>query len=196
VDTREAILKTAAQLFSTLGYANTSLAQVAREARVSKALIFWHFESKEQLFRAALQQSLEPYFINVVAELDDLDEVGQIRKLIDLYYEFVREHLFSVKLVLSVLLREEKHPDDMVGRIGELFRVYSSLLTECIRGAREKGVFHQTVDPEGEAAVIMAALNGVLVQSFLEKAELDPLPLLEHLKTTHIDRLLAHVSRP
>ncbi len=190
MDTRDAILNTAAQLFSTLGYANTSLSQVAKEAHVSKALIFWHFENKEQLFRAALQQSLEPYFINVFADLDDLDEVGQIRKLVDLYYEFVSTHLFSVKLVLSLLLREEKHPDDLVGRIVELFRVYSNLLVECIRSGREKGTFRPDVDPQQEAGVLMASLNGLLVQSFLNEAGLPSGPLLEHLKTGHLERLL------
>jgi AcrR family transcriptional regulator len=190
VDTRETILQTAAHLFSTCGYANTSLSQVAKEARVSKALIFWHFENKEQLFRAALQLTLEPYFINVVADLDDLDEVAQIRKLIDLYYEFVNDHLFSIKLVLSLLLREEKHPDDVVARIGQLFRVYSSLLEEILESGRQKGLFRSSLRPAQEAGLIMAALNGVLVQSFLQEPALDPQPLLTHLKTSYIDRLL------
>ena len=189
MDTRESILQTAAHLFSTLGYGNTSLSHVAKEARVSKALILWHFDNKEQLFHAALQQSLEPYFINVVADLDDLDEVDQIRKLIDLYYEFVRTHLFSVKLLLSFLLREEKHPDDVVGRIGQLFRVHASLLAEAFESGRQKGLFRSSVSPTQEASLIMATLNGILVQSFLQEASLDPGPLLTHLKTTFIERL-------
>jgi len=189
VDTRETILETAAHLFSTLGYTKTSLSQVAREAHVSKALILWHFENKERLFSAALQRTLEPYFINVVTDLDQLDEVEQIRKLIDLYYEFVDDHLFSIKLVLSLLLREEKHPDDVVVRIGQLFRVYTNLLAEIIETGRQKGSFRANVNPQRESALIMAALNGILIQSFLQEASLDPAPLLAHLKTSFIDRL-------
>ena len=190
MEARKNILETAARLFSSVGYANTSLSQVAKEAHVSKALIFWHFENKEQLFHAALQHSLEPYFINVVSDLDDLDEVEQIRKLIDLYYEFVSTHVFSVKLVLSLLLRDEKHPDDIVGRIGQLFRVYRSLLADIIESGRNKGCFRDGVNPAQDAALIMATLNGMLIQGFLHEAALDPAPLLTHLKTTFIDRLL------
>jgi AcrR family transcriptional regulator len=190
VETRKNILETAARLFSSVGYANTSLSQVAKEANVSKALIFWHFENKEQLFHAALQHSLEPYFINVVSDLDDLDEVAQIRKLIDLYYEFVSTHVFSVKLVLSLLLRDEQNPDDIVGRIGQLFRVYRSLLADIIESGRNKGCFRERVDSAQDAALIMATLNGILIQGFLHEAALDPAPLLTHLKTTFIDRLL------
>ena len=74
MDARDKILETATRLFSTQGYGSTSLSQVAKEARVSKALIFWHFENKERLFQSALQRSLEPYFVNVVGQLDGLDE--------------------------------------------------------------------------------------------------------------------------
>ncbi|HKA31048.1 MAG TPA: TetR family transcriptional regulator, partial [Candidatus Binatia bacterium] len=68
MEAREKIITTAVRLFSAQGYANTSLSQVAKEADVSKALIFWHFDNKETLFRTAVQRTLEPYFINV---LDD-----------------------------------------------------------------------------------------------------------------------------
>src|ERR1700741_4321621 len=110
MDARDKILETATRLFSTQGYGNTSLSQVAKEAHVSKALIFWHFENKEKLFRTALQRTLEPYFINVVDELEGLSETDQIKKLIDRYYNFVSENIYSVKFFLSLILREEKHP--------------------------------------------------------------------------------------
>ncbi len=70
--TREKILATASRLFSEQGYENTSLSQVARQAKVSKALIFWHFDCKEKLYRSALRKTLEPYFIDV----DDLGRPG------------------------------------------------------------------------------------------------------------------------
>ena len=105
------------------------------------------------------------------------------------YYEFVGDHLFSIKLVLSLLLREEKRPDDVVARIGQLFHVYSSLLADIIETGRQKGIFRTHVDPQGESALIMAALNGILIQSFLQEASLDPAPLLAHLKTSFIERL-------
>jgi AcrR family transcriptional regulator len=72
MDAREKIIETAMRLFSTQGYGNTSLSQVAKEAQVSKALIFWHFENKESLFRTAVQRTFEPYIINVVDDLEGL----------------------------------------------------------------------------------------------------------------------------
>ena len=64
MDTRTKILETAARLFSKHGYESTSLSLVARDASVSKALIFWHFESKEHLYAAVLTHAIEPFRID------------------------------------------------------------------------------------------------------------------------------------
>jgi len=191
VDTRSKIPETAARLFSAQGYGDTSLAQVAKESQVSKALIFWHFEGKKDLFRTALQRTLEPYFINVVDDLEGLSEAEQIERLIDEYYAFVSKNVYSVKFFLSLLLREEKHPDDLVGHMNELQRVYRDLLADIIEGGRQKGVFRPGVTPLLDAGLIMTALHGILVQVFMgeaapEKADV----LLAHLKTTLVDTLL------
>ena len=109
LQTRDRILATAARLFSENGYEHTPLSHVAREAQVSKALVLWHFDSKEKLFRAALGRTLEPYFIDV-DELEGLDEGAQIERLVDLFYEFVRDNVYSVRFLLTLMIRGERKP--------------------------------------------------------------------------------------
>ena len=60
-DSRDEILKAATKLFASRGFHETSMSEVARAAHVSKALIFWHFKTKEDLFFAVLNRLLEPY---------------------------------------------------------------------------------------------------------------------------------------
>ena len=190
MDAREKILETATRLFSTQGYGATSLSQVAKDAKVSKALIFWHFENKEKLFQSALQRSLEPYFINVVDALDGLDELAQILKLVDLYYDFVHEHMQSIRFVLSLILRDEKQPDDPVARIGELFRIYRNLLCDILESGRQQHRFRADLDPGTEASLIMCTLNGALVERFLGNGfARGESGLLAHLKSSLAERL-------
>jgi AcrR family transcriptional regulator len=190
MDARDKILETATRLFSTQGYGSTSLSQVAKEARVSKALIFWHFENKERLFQSALQRSLEPYFVNVVGQLDGLDEAGQIHRLIDLFYEFVREHMQSIRFVLSLILREEKQPDDPVARVSELFRIFRNLLNDILESGRQKGVFRSDIHPASEASLIMCALAGALVQRFIgSDFSGESENVVAHLKQAILERL-------
>ena len=84
-DSRDEILKAAMQLFANRGFHETSMSEVAREARVSKALIFWHFKTKEELFVAVLNRLLEPYFIDFAEEAAAMDERQQILKLVESY---------------------------------------------------------------------------------------------------------------
>jgi AcrR family transcriptional regulator len=193
VDTRTKILETATRLFSTHGYTSTSLSQVAKEAQVSKALIFWHFENKEKLFRSAVQRTLEPYFINVLDELEGLSEIEQINLLIDRYYTFVSENLYSVRFFLSLILREEQHPDDLVGHMNELQRVYRNLLADILDSGRQKGIFRATANPALDAGLLVSALHGILVQGFMGRSDERERPesLLQHLKTVFVDRLRA-----
>jgi len=192
MDTRQKILSSATRLFSTQGYATTSLAQVAKEAQVSKALIFWHFASKEELFRTALTESLAPYQIDVLEALSGLDEFAQIGKLIDVYFEFVSQNVYSVRFLLSLVVREEKNLDDVLGRTTELFRIYRNLLADILQTGCEKGVFVTKVDPQADAALIMATLNGILVQGFaVGGVQADPKLLLEQFKIGLAERLLA-----
>ena len=191
MDARDKILETATRLFSTQGFGSTSLSQVAKEARVSKALIFWHFENKERLFQSALQRSLEPYFVNVVGQLDGLDEAAQIHRLIDLFYDFVREHMQSIRFVLSLILREEKQPDDPVARVAELFRIFRNLLNDILENGRQKGVFRADIDAASEASLMMCALAGALVQRFIgSDFSGESEVVVSHLKTALVERLL------
>ena len=50
--TREALVDSALDLFTERGYANTSLDEVAKRARVTKGALYHHFAGKQALFEA------------------------------------------------------------------------------------------------------------------------------------------------
>jgi AcrR family transcriptional regulator len=54
--TRRALLDSATKLFAEHGYARTSLDEIAAGARVTKGALYGHFASKQDLFRAVLQE--------------------------------------------------------------------------------------------------------------------------------------------
>ena len=54
---REQILRAAARAFGRAGFAATSLDDVAQEAGVTRAILYRHFDSKADLYRAVLDQA-------------------------------------------------------------------------------------------------------------------------------------------
>src|SRR3954464_7135384 len=58
VDERRAqLLEVATELFSKHSFEELSMAQIAREAGISKALLYHYFPSKEEFFKAALAEA-------------------------------------------------------------------------------------------------------------------------------------------
>lgn len=162
-DSRDEILKAAIRLFATRGFHETSMSEVAREARVSKALIFWHFKTKEELFLAVLNKLLEPYVIDFAEESEKLDEREQIKKLIGGYVNFVRENASSVGFFLRRFMNGEEMPDAFTEQIRRLYDLYAALLTDRIRLAQQKGLCSRSEPPEAMAHFVLAALNGLLI---------------------------------
>lgn len=69
-DTRRALIRAARRLFDQQGYAATSLDEVCRRARLTKGALYHHFDNKEDLFRAVLEQ-VEGEFVQAGASAAD-----------------------------------------------------------------------------------------------------------------------------
>ncbi|MGH7815067.1 MAG: TetR/AcrR family transcriptional regulator [Candidatus Binataceae bacterium] len=174
-DSRDEILKTATRLFANRGFHETSMSEVAREARVSKALIFWHFKTKEELFVAVLNRLLEPYYIDFAEEAAAMDERMQIRKLIEFYLLFVRDNASSVRFFLSQLLRDQRVSDSLSGQVLQLYGGYRAMLVELIERALQRGLCPQNFTPEAAAGFVLSVLNGFLIEYlFLGNTAIDP----------------------
>jgi AcrR family transcriptional regulator len=71
----EAILEAAGHLFREQGYGAVSMDQIAREAGVSKATVYAHFESKDRLFAAMIQNGCLAYAAGVMPALTEMEDV-------------------------------------------------------------------------------------------------------------------------
>jgi AcrR family transcriptional regulator len=174
-DSRDEILRAAMHLFANRGFHETSMSEVAREARVSKALIFWHFKTKEELFVAVLNRLLEPYFIDFAEEAGALDERAQIQKLVEFYLLFVRDNASSVRFFIAQMLHDQHFSESLNDQVLQLYSGYRNMLVELIGRAQQKGLCPKRFTPEAAAGFLLSALNGILIEHlFLQNSPLDP----------------------
>jgi TetR/AcrR family fatty acid metabolism transcriptional regulator len=165
-ESRDEILRAASRLFASRGFHEASMSEIARQARVSKALIFWHFKSKEELFVAVIKRLLEPFSIDFATEAQELDEREQLKRLIELYVQFVRDYTGSVRFFLTRLLRddpEQQGPASFTEQIRVLYENYRNLMVDLIKRGQEKGVCSRRLDAETAATFLLSTLNGLLV---------------------------------
>lgn len=186
MEARDKILETASRLFSAQGYDGTSLSQVAREAKVSKALIFWHFETKEHLFREVVSRTIEPYAMKL--DLEGLSEPDALAKLVDHYYQFVSRNSSSVRFFLGLFLRRDSRPEEMFAQVLEQYGLFRNQVAQVIERGQQRGTFSSRVRAAAHAGVVIAALNGMLVEGFVsEQREREAETAIAEIKETLID---------
>ncbi|MFO8009811.1 MAG: TetR/AcrR family transcriptional regulator [Dehalococcoidia bacterium] len=70
VQRKNQIIEAAAELFSQSGYHGVSVDEIARSAGVSKGNLYWHFRSKEEIFRQMFEHLTIPLFEPLLQILD------------------------------------------------------------------------------------------------------------------------------
>jgi AcrR family transcriptional regulator len=106
---REAILESALAVIAKRGYHASSIDDIAREAGVSKALIYEHFASKQDLYAVLLEQHAGHLFSALAEAISDAGRDASARLAVgfDAFYGFVEEHTVAWRL----LFREATDPE-------------------------------------------------------------------------------------
>jgi AcrR family transcriptional regulator len=87
---RELLVERATELFASQGYEGLSMSQLAREAQISKALLYHYFPSKRRLFEAALAEGAEE--LRVRTEPDPgKPPAEQLATTLDAFLQWVHE---------------------------------------------------------------------------------------------------------
>lgn len=152
------ILRTATELFAQQGYEGTKTSLIAREAGVNEAIIFRHFNSKEDLYWAVLEASCCANELNVGLKdwLDfDADPEELLCKLAEEILTRVRSNPQMMRLLLFAALENHKLSH-------RFFRQYASIkyeeLANYIRARGKSGEFRSDLDPVLAARAFMGML--------------------------------------
>lgn len=81
-DTRDKILSVANKLFSRFGFHKTSMDEIAKIARKAKGSLYYHFASKEDLFKEVVSNELINLKkqLSVIIDDTDLSASGKMKK--------------------------------------------------------------------------------------------------------------------
>ena len=173
-DGAQKILLAAEELFAAQGFSAVSINSIARNAGVSKANIFHHFENKEALYLAVLSNA-SSRMSALLADLDSGD--GNASEQIARYTQQHLKNLFDQSNVTKLMLRQvqtensEDSPKVAHDVLGENFTRFVSILEKF----QEKGELRQDIDP----AMIATLLVGSNVFYFQIQSVLDRFPEMQ-----------------
>ena len=104
--TRQQIIDAAFLEFANEGYSRTSIATVAKKAKVSKGLIYHYFGSKEEILEAIFDQLVEMGH-QMTSYPDDFTARDKIKQIIEQTFDFI-EHQSNVgKLMVGLAMQRD-----------------------------------------------------------------------------------------
>jgi len=134
-ESRAAILQAAAREFAEHGIAGARTDQIAREARVNKALLYYYFKDKETLYGAVLDDAFSGLKTTVFHVLDsDQSPRDKMLAYVGAYFDFVASNQLYPRLMQREMMRaregHSQHIDKVIknyiqpifGRVAELMR--------------------------------------------------------------------------
>ena len=160
---KEKILEAALELFAQEGFKSTSTSKVAKKAGVSEGLIFRHFENKEGLLAAIIQEGEERaklLFADIVLETDPKQV---IRKTFEIPQMMRRkkEDADFWKLQYKIKWELEQYGEH---KMEPLQRALSDAFTKL-----------GYEDPGMEAQLLLICLDGLAARYYLqENFDMDP----------------------
>ena len=163
LQTRLAILEAAGSEFARHGYAGTGLGSIVARAALTKGALFHHFPDKQALAAAWIDESLATAitarWITPLAGLTSLDALRAL----------YRSHCLALQpgdatSALVALTAETAATDPMLG--AALERIYAgwrAALAGLLEQGKTAGWIHRSIQPAGEAAMLVAAIAGFSV---------------------------------
>ncbi len=149
---RELLLSRATELFAQHGYEGLSMSQLAREANISKALLYHYFPSKRRLFEATLAEGAEELRLRTEPD-PGRPPAEQLATTLDAFLRWVQERPAAYATLLESAGASE---------VREIMaEVRSTTATRILNG----------LGPDGQRPATRAAVHGWL--GFLDGAILD-----------------------
>jgi AcrR family transcriptional regulator len=100
VDERRAqLIALGERLFTSATYSELSMARIAREAGISKALLYHYFPSKQAYFEATLQAAAEELLARTEPDAA-LPPLQQLERSVDAYLGWIEEHAEGYKKLI------------------------------------------------------------------------------------------------
>jgi AcrR family transcriptional regulator len=166
--TRARLLEAAAEVFARRGFRAASVDEVADAAGFTKGAVYAHFESKEDLFLALLDERFAARLAEVRALLDTERDVGeQAREAGEGFMAYVDADPRWAPLFFEFWAHAVRNPE-VAAKLVPRYRALREAIAEAIEHrARELGQ-EPPIPAEEIAAMTFAMANGAALEHALE----------------------------
>ncbi len=162
--TRQVILDSALEVFSSKGYASARLEDIASHAGVTRGAIYWHFKDKYELY-CSLYEQLSEKIVRRTEEIlaTEKTPLKKIHSLMQGTFVYMEENqefraIEEISLYNAGIKEEWK---EIIAIHSNTFMFIKGTLIKLIEDGMAAGELKDSLDPEVTALAIMSYVCGV-----------------------------------
>lgn len=164
---RRAILDETRHLLVADGYDNLSMRKIARAVGCSATSIYLHFENKDALIHALIDEGMEQLHEQLVTAAKEPEPSARLNALAHAYVRFGLDNREYYQVMFQLHPeRMERYPVEKFRRARRNLEIHAEALADGV----EVGVF-RTSSPETGAHVLWTALHGLVSLLLAERVD-------------------------
>jgi TetR/AcrR family transcriptional repressor of nem operon len=169
-ETRQRIISAAAALMFEHGVAETTLEDIRAGAGVSGSQVYHYFADKQALVRAVIDYQTDTVLDSQADHLDALDTVSGLRAWRDFIVEHQRQLQCRGGCPIGALGAEVAESDSLARvAVAGGFRRWEERIRDGLRSMQTRGDLPQSVDADDLALALLAALQGGLLLTQIQR---------------------------
>ncbi|HYB72969.1 MAG TPA: TetR/AcrR family transcriptional regulator [Candidatus Sulfotelmatobacter sp.] len=170
---RRQIVEALFRCMARSGYGQVTITDIAREARVARGAINFFFRSKAEILRALLARAVADYHAAlrpILAGSGPADR--QMRAVLEALLAPTPQTRRAMLVFLNYYaLAPATH--DLAAPLRDFFREYRRVFALILRRGMRQGCYPRATDPDAAAAVLVAAVEGLLLQWVVDRNAVD-----------------------
>jgi AcrR family transcriptional regulator len=178
-ENRKKIISTAIRLFSSQGFDQTTVEQIAEEADVARGTIFNHFPVKEAIILGYVQRGLNEVGPEIVKKVEKLpDTRSRLTALFRLANEWIERSLNEdvIKRYMSYMIQTLLDTDRNQG----LRSGYGEILKRIIGTGQVQGEIRRDI-PAGTLAIYLDWQNALVMMTGLAYPEMSQFDMIDRM---------------
>ena len=142
-DVRDRILAAALECYAAFGFEGTSTRAVAERAQVTHTLVLYHFQSKDQLWIATVEEALKSYGAAMKDNFDTAHKRTAREALAAFIEQFVRMSARHPEIHRILTMESNQDTDRLQWIIDHFIRSHFTFVRELIRRGQAEGTVRE-----------------------------------------------------
>ena len=177
---RDRIMRAAEALFAERGFEATSIGEIALRAHVNRALLYYYFEHKEQLYHQLLQEGIEKLRATVLAAINTTGAAREaVRTFLQGYLQTTYHNPGLVRIVYREIVGAHRGDEESKALVRQFMETIAQLEQVLQRGVTSGQLIPH--DTSKSVYLLFGMTNVFVTLAYLDQASYPVEEVVDHI---------------